>query len=56
MEFCAIDFKVVQRIAKSIEDIVDNINEDIEPYWLKVSEQGRDCLHQIAQTYIVRIW
>jgi hypothetical protein len=49
------DFKVVQRIGKSIEDIVININEDMEPYWLTVSENGRDCLHQIAQTYIVRI-
>jgi flagellar biosynthesis component FlhA len=46
--FCAIDFKVVQRIANSIEEIVNNINEDIEPYWLAVSEHGRDCLHQIA--------
>jgi histone H3/H4 len=45
----------VQRIAKSIEEILNNINEDIEPYWLAVSENGRDCLHQIAQTYIVRI-
>ena len=54
-EFCAMDFKVVQRIAKSIEDIVVSINEDMEPYWLTVSEHGRDCLHQIAQTYIVRI-
>ena len=49
------DFKVVQRIAKSVEDIVTDINKDMEPYWLIVSEHGRDCLHQIAQTYIVRI-
>ena len=39
------DFKVLQRIARSIEDIVTNINEDMEPYWLTVSEHGRDCLH-----------
>jgi hypothetical protein len=50
------DFKVVHRIAQSIEeDIVKIINEDMEPYWLTVSIHGRDCLHQIAQTYIVRI-
>jgi hypothetical protein len=49
------DLKVVHRIAKCIEDIVTNINEDMEPYWLKVKEDGLDCLHQIAQTYIVRI-
>ena len=49
------DFMVVQRIAISIEEIVQNINEDMDPYWFTVSEFGRDCLHQIAQTYIVRI-
>jgi hypothetical protein len=49
------DFKVAQRIASCIEQIEENINEDMEPYWLRVSVHGRDCLHQIAQTYIVRI-
>jgi hypothetical protein len=27
----------------------------MEPYSFIVSEQGSTCLHQIAQTYIIRI-
>ena len=31
------------------------INEDMELFNFKVSEQGNYCLHKIAQTYIIRI-
>ena len=54
-KFCVMDFKTIQRIFVSIEGIVDKLNEDMEPFSIKVSEQGSYCLHQIAQTYIIRI-
>jgi hypothetical protein len=49
------DFKTIQRIFVSVEGIVSKINDDMEPYSFKVSEKGIYCLHQIAQTYIIRI-
>ena len=54
-KFCAIDFNTIQRIVVSVGGIVAKINEDMEPFSFKVSEQGNYCLHQIAQTYIIRI-
>ena len=39
----------------SKKGIVAKINEDMEPYSFIVSENGSYCLHQIAQTYIIRI-
>jgi hypothetical protein len=32
------DFKIIQRIAVSVEGIVSKINEDMEPYSFIVSE------------------
>jgi len=49
------DFKTIQRVAVSVEGIVSKINDDMEPYSFIVSEHGSYCLHQIAQTYIIRI-
>jgi hypothetical protein len=49
------DYKIIQRIVDGVEDIVTKINEDMEPFCLKVLETGVSCLHQITQTYIVRI-
>ena len=36
-QFCTMDFKVVQRIATSIDDIIFIINAEMEPYCLRVS-------------------
>lgn len=49
------DNKIIQRIAAGVEGIVTKINEDLIPYRLAVSEIGISCLHQITQTYLVRI-
>jgi hypothetical protein len=49
------DFKTIQRVAVRVEGIILKINEDMEPYSFIVSEHGSYCLHQIAQTYIIRI-
>ena len=54
-KFCVMDFKTIQRIVVSIGGIVTKINEDMEPFSFRVSEHGNYCLHQIAQTYIIRI-
>ena len=54
-KFCAMDFKTIQRIVVSVEGIVAKLNEDMEPFSFIVSEHGSYCLHQIAQTYIIRI-
>jgi len=50
-----VDLKVIQRVVAEVQGVVDKINEDVEPYRFIVSEQGFYCLHQIAQTYIIRI-
>jgi hypothetical protein len=50
-----VDLKVIQRVVAGVQGIVDKINEDMYPYRFIVSEQGCCCLHQIAQTYIIRI-
>lgn len=49
------DLKVIHRVVAGVQGLVDKINEDMEPYRFIVSEQGCCCLHQIAQTYIIRI-
>ena len=49
------DFKSIQIIVVAIESILNKINEDLEPYSLRVSENGTYCLHIVAQTYITRI-
>jgi hypothetical protein len=54
-KFCGIDFKTIQKIVQGIEGIVAKLDEDMEPFSFKVSEHGRDCLHLITQTYIIRI-
>lgn len=54
-KFCAMDFKTIQRIVVSVEGIETKINEDMEPFSFILSEYGNYCLHQIAQTYIIRI-
>ena len=46
---------MIQRVVEGVQGIVDKINEDLEPYRFIVSEQGCCSLHQIAQTYIIRI-
>lgn len=38
-----------------IQGIVTKIDEELEPYCLKVSEKGIKSLHLIAQSYIISI-
>ena len=54
-KFCAMDFKTIQRIVVNVVELETKINKDIEPFSFIVSEYGNYCLHQIAQTYIIRI-
>jgi hypothetical protein len=43
--FCAIDFKTIQRIVVSVEGINAKLNEDMIPFRFIVSELGNYCLH-----------
>jgi hypothetical protein len=46
---------IIQRIVLSIEQIINKINEDMEPFNFNVSTSGIYSLHLIAQTYLIRI-
>ena len=54
-KFCTIDSFTIQRIYSDINKIISQINEDMEPYRLKISENGTTCIHQITQTFVIRI-
>jgi hypothetical protein len=53
--FVAINFESTYKIVQQIEFIVENINNDLEVFGMRISDSGLHCLHRIAKAYLIRL-
>jgi hypothetical protein len=54
-KFVTINYETTHKIVQQIEIISENINNDLEIFGMKVSENGMYCLHRITKAYLIRL-